>query len=272
MDCGSPDLSKAKGKQLADETITIIKQETSPSVMKPTASSKADASSASSEAHLTEDHSADKIKVHFAPESTSSRRADSCEIVESRDKPVDQEEAVHSTSEPLPEEPPRVVPVEKDPPKKIRPPRKGKKMSEIQVEDEKIVPKVVEQNTEVPVVVEEQENKRKSSEKEVTRQSSEKEMKQPSSEEDAPKKKTRKVRKPVEEKPTATVSSPRVTRNQKNQDHVRPGMASNVPNSPRLDKIASKRNLLEQTSRNPQFNSPNSSPVRKAFTPKLVFR
>lgn len=218
MECGSPIL-KNKSKQIADETITIQSEAT---YLLPTTKEEAPPTGS--------------LKVNFAIETTSSRRGDSCELVESQEKPVEQE--VHSTAEP--EEPLKVVSDEIDPPKKIRPIRKGKKEDEIV--DEKVV------------------------EVQEKRQSSEKESKQEStSEDDASKKKTRKIRKPVEEKQTTTtsISSPRVTRHQKNQEP--PVRTQNSP-----QKLSTKRNILEQ--RNQQFNSPSSSPVRKVFTPKLVFR
>ena len=73
-----------------------------------------------------------------------------------------------------------------------------------------------------------------------------------------PKKKLRKVRKPVE-KPTA---NPRVTRHRAD--------LSNIKNSP--SKTPTRPNALEQATKNMKFQPPSSSPMRKNFTPKLVFR
>ena len=194
-----------------------------------------------------------KFKVNFALEATtgSSKRNGSCELIEPPN--VHQEEEVVRVCEP--EEPVKENPTPVDPPKKVRPTRKAKKQEEIAIEDDKTFE--VEKIKESTPPVEDIEVKRRSPEPAT----------------DLTKKKTRKVRQTNEEKQLSNAASPRLTRHQKKQESVRSSVVSIGPNSPRLGKIASKRNLLEQAAtRNAQYNTPNSSPVRKVFTPKPVFR
>ena len=85
-------------------------------------------------------------------------------------------------------------------------------------------------------------------------------------EKEEPKKKGRRVRKVTEEaKPL--VASPRVTRHQKIQK------ASIVPRSS-PSKTPTRQPLADALARNVKFQSPTaqSSPMRKNFTPKIVFR
>lgn len=210
------------------------------------------------------------LKVNFALESESNfHEPEICKAKEVHEKQIEKELETHPTS---PTEFAPVVPitveVQVEPPKKVRPTRKVAKKLDLTSDDEKVVPstKNEEKTTESLLSTEEaKEQQRPLSNLEGEQQS-----------ENLPKKKLRRVRKPAEETTvapattiTATVASPRLTRNQRNS--VRPNNAV-VPNSPRLVKTPSKLQEHIQKSTNNQFNPTNSSPVKRIFTPKLVFR
>lgn len=255
MDCGSPVLPSTKLKQEANNTITI-KSGTSPNSEKSISS-------------IGEDKlpPVNLLKVNFAPEPTISHEAEICEPIDAHDEPIDskqeaQSAKIHSPNLQIEEPVLELEPTKIVPPKKVRTTRKGKKVEEVVEEVEKIVEVPVEEKQPedpVPIVpiVEQSESKQ-----------------QPDHQEDILKKKTRKVRKAVQEKtvPPSIAAASASTRLQKTQDSVRSSVVSITQNSPRIEKTTSKRNLLEHVARNMQFGSPNSSPVKKVFTPKLVFR
>jgi len=108
----------------------------------------------------------------------------------------------------------------------------------------------------------------------------ENEVKEAAESESQLQKKVRKPRKPVEEKPVSTMltKSPRPSRHTKVPEPVvavvsSPRRATRVtaPSVPVAQNSPIRRNIVEQVGKN--FQSPTaSSPVRKLFTPKLVFR
>ncbi len=260
MECSSPVLPKNGSKKKASETITPKSDEVTSPPAKTSVSTKTETTSVSFKPEAI-NVSAEKPKVCFDLETSIPRldatRDISCATVDIPEEPVDQEEP--SIQEEVPAAIPEPVAViQNDPPKPKGRPRRIKKAEEAVVEKEMVVeaPPVVETHViEDSLPIEEKEAKRPSIEPEVI-----------------PKKKTRKIRKPVEEKAvaaavtTTTTASPRPIRTQKPRESIRSSPVPIAQNSPRLEKTPSKRNLQLQ------FAASNSSPVRKVFTPKLVFR
>lgn len=261
MECTSPVFPKNGSKKKASETTTPKSDESTPPA-KTSVSTKTETASVSFKPEAIS-VSAEKPKVCFDLETSIPRldatRDISCATVDIPEEPVDQEEEAPSIQEEVPVAIPEpVVVIQNDPPKPKGRPRRIKKAEDVIVEKETVVeaPPVVETHViEDSLPIEEKEAKRPSVEPEVV-----------------PKKKTRKVKKPVEEKAvvaavtTTTIASPRPTRTQKLRESIRSSPVQVAHNSPRLEKTPSKRNLQMQ------FSASNPSPVRKVFTPKLVFR
>lgn len=245
MECGSPVVTKSSTKTEIHQTVTFKMESTSPRIPKDAISSNLDSKHPSTET----------LKVNFDIEAAPVDIPDNVESYIKCDKTFDKLDETHDISEPVQVCLPVVEEKPIDPPKKGRPPRKGKKVEDVTVEEVKVV--------ESPPLSE-----AKAEEDSCPKE--EKEIVSVPCEQEVPKKKTRKLRKPAEEKPVPTestiarVASPRVTRTQKQRDSVRTSVTSVHQNSPRVEQTPSKRNL--------QFNAANSSPIRKVFTPKLVFR
>ena len=260
MECGSPVIAKHKSvaRNEANETITLKSKVLTPPLLKTSVSNKTEVLKASFEPE-TASVPVEKLKVNFkldttiTKEKTTTASDESCGPVECQEELASQEEE-SCISEPV------ILIAQNDPPKQKGRTRRVKKTEDVVVEDEKVV-EVETHTIENSLPMEEKETKRPSVELEIV-----------------PKKKTRKVRKPADEKSDAVVAttstaSPRATRLQKPKESIRCSPASSAAqNSPRLEKTPSKRNLQDQISRNLQFAANNSSPVRKVFTPKVVFR
>ncbi len=263
MKNGSPDLCEPKSKNKANNQKSFVKsEETSPPLSANSTFSKGEAKCPPPT----------MLKVNFASEPTAiSPPPEISETFVVPDEPAEQE--ILSPIKPIPVIPAFVEEVPCVPRKRGRP-RNVPKKTDSSSENEKIVPdtKVEKQIIEESLPLEEP-----------------KDIKRPSSELNVVndpdvllKKKVRKVRKPVEESsapavvaPTAVVAatsaapSPRQNRNQRTS--VR-SSAVVVPNSPRIVKTPSKLHEHIQRNANNQFNPTNSSPVKRVYTPKLVFR
>ncbi|KAK4025855.1 hypothetical protein OUZ56_014899 [Daphnia magna] len=256
MECESPVLSKPNAKCESNQTISLKSEIISPPLLTTSTTSESEGK------HLQ----TGTLKVYFAPElATSYQDPKICEATEIPEKQTEQQPETHSPTELAPVVPVTVI-VQNEPTKKVRPTRKVAKKLDLSGDDDKVIlpPKTDEKIVDLLSTEEEKEQQRPSSNLEDVQQS-----------EILPKKKLRKVRKPVEESSVATavttttaVSSPRLTRNQRNS--VRPSNAV-VANSPRLVKTPSKLQEHIQRNTNNQLNPTNSSPVKRIFTPKVVF-
>jgi hypothetical protein len=257
MKDGSPDLCEPKSKNKANNQKRFVKsQETSPPLSANSTFSKGEAKCPPPT----------MLKVNFASEPTViSPPPEISETFVVPDEPVEQE--ILSPIQHVPVIPAFVEEVPCIPKKRGRPRTVAKKIDSGS-ENEKIVPdkKVEKQIIEDSLPLEEP--------KEIKRPSSELNV---ASDPDALlKKKVRKARKPVEEStaptvvaPTAAAPSPRRNRNQGTSVRL---SAVVVPNSPRIVKTPSKLHEQIQRNANNQFNPTNSSPLKRVFTPKLVFR
>ena len=259
MKSGSPDLSEPKAKNASNNQRIFVKS--SPPLSADSTFSKGD----------------DKcpppsmLKVNFASEPTAISPPP--EISETFVVPDEPEQEILSPIKPISVKPAFVEVVPQIPRKKGRP-RKVPKKIDLSSDNEKVIPdtEIEKHIIEDSLPVEEP-----------------KEIKRPSSElnlvndtDVLPKKKVRKARKPVEESSataavtsttavtsTGVASSPSRTRNQRTSFR---SPAVVVPNSPRIVKTPSKLHEQIQRNANNQFNPTNSSPVKRVYTPKLVFR
>lgn len=258
MKNGSPDLCEPKSKNKANNQKMFAKsEEKSPPLSANSTFSKGEAKCPPPT----------MSKVNFASEPTAiSPPPEISETFVVPDEPVEQE--ILSPIKPVPVIPAFVEEVPCVPKKRGRPRIVAKKIDSGS-ENEKIVldKKVEKQIIEDSLSLEEP--------KKINRPSSE--LNVVSDPDALLKKKVPKARKPVEESsapavvaPTAAAApSPRQNRNQGTS--VR-SSAVVVPNSPRIVKTPSKLHEQIQRNANNQFNPTNSSPVKRVFTPKLVFR
>ncbi|XP_057367537.1 inner centromere protein-like [Daphnia carinata] len=257
MECGSPIGHKSKAKHESNQTITLKSEIMSPPLQTTNPTSESEGKNVQN----------GTLKVNFAPEPEISHQDSKiCEAIEIPEKQTEQQPETHSPTDLAPVVPVTAV-VQNEPPKKVRPTRKVAKKLDLSSDDDKIIlpPKKNEKVIEdIPSTEETKEQQRPVSNQEDVQQS-----------ETLPKKKLRKPRKPVEESSVATavttttvVCSPRVTRNQRTS--ARPSNTV-VANSPRLVKTPSKLQEHIQRNTNNQLNPTNSSPIKRIFTPKVVF-
>ncbi|KAI9563301.1 hypothetical protein GHT06_010759 [Daphnia sinensis] len=257
MELGSPICVKPKAKHESNQTISIKSEIMSPPLQTASTTSESQGKNVQT----------GTLKVNFAPEpATIHQDPKICEAAEILEKQTEQQPETHSPTELAPAVSVAAI-VQNEPPKKVRPTRKVAKKLDLSSDDDKVIlpPKTNEKIIEdLPSTEGEKEQERPASTQEDVQQS-----------ETLPKKKLRKARKPVEDSSVATavttttaVPSPRLTRNQRNS--VRPTNAV-VANSPRLVKTPSKLQEHIQRNTNNQLNPTNSSPVKRIFTPKVVF-
>lgn len=296
MEC-SPILTKTRAKTEINETITIRVEESSPplkeakshsnmrvnfvpeseNLVRRFGSCEADLASSAlasddEEPHnkIVEKENAAPLELAPAPAATSPRLT--------RNKKRDSANSASVQSVKDPEEPKKQEPkspVAQPPKKTTRTTRKTKKTETVAEDKVQVVQEKPIELKENPPVEKAQEP---AQEKQIDLPSKEATVeKEPEPEVVAKKKTTRKARKGAEEKqtapappapPTAATASPRVTRNQKRDSNQHAGTSA-APCSPRVDRTPLKKSEMPRGS---QFQSPRSSPVKKVFTPKLVFR
>lgn len=300
MEC-SPILPKTRAKPEINETITIRTEETSP------VENVSRLKDAKNPANLRVNFAAESENLvrHYdeadlgcsalpvedeEPRKEVSEKETVVPVVEEPPVPVpssprvtrnqkrDSSGNIHSAKAPeeLKKEEPKSPAAKAEPPKKTtRTTRKTKKaeaVAEDKVKDDKA--ESVERKADPPT-----EKKKELPEEQQVDPPAKESAKEPESKPEpdvvTKKKVTRKPRKAAEEKQaapvTAAAASPRVTRNQKRESNQGPATATAV-SSPRVDRTPIKKHVPEQVQKGNQFQSPRSSPIKKIYTPKEVFR